>query len=251
MNWFDIRNKRALVTGASRGLGYGIAEGFLRVGCQVALVGQSRRVLDVERQMRQEGLQAFAIRGDLGSREEISRVYEAVMERLGGVDILVNAAGIQRRHAFEDFPADAWDEVISVNLNAVFFLSQLAARSMIAQGHGKIIHIASMASWFGGITVAAYAASKGAVAQLTKAMANDLAPKGIQVNALAPGYMATDMNERLLADPKRYKEISGRIPAQRWGTPEDMVGPAIFLASSASDYLSGAVIPVDGGYLVR
>jgi len=161
----------------------------------------------------------------------------------------VNNAGVQRRNKCEDFLINDWEAVLQVNLTAVFRLCQLAGRKMLEQGGGKIINLASMLSYFGGYTVPAYAASKGGVAQLTKALSNEWAGRGIQVNAIAPGYMATDMNEALIRDEGRSREILGRIPAGRWGTPEDMKGIVVFLASGASDYISGAVIPVDGGYL--
>lgn len=174
------------------------------------------------------------------------------MELLGGgIDILLNNAGVQRRSRCEDFALEDWDAVINVNLNAVFVLCQLAGRKMLAQGGGKIINLASMLSFFGGFTVPAYAASKGGVAQLTKALSNEWAGRNIQVNAIAPGYMATEMNTALMGDEGRSTEILGRIPARRWGTPEDMKGIAVFLASPASDYVNGAVIPVDGGYLAK
>jgi len=167
------------------------------------------------------------------------------------VDILINDAGIQRRHPCEEFPLSEWQDVLSINLNAVFQLCQLAGRNMLARGYGKIINMASMLSFFGGFTVPAYAASKGGVAQLTKALSNEWAARGVHVNAIAPGYMATEMNTNLLHDPKRNAEISDRIPAHKWGTPEDMKGLAIFLASPASDYINGAIIPIDGGYLAK
>ena len=163
----------------------------------------------------------------------------------------MNSAGVQRRHKSEAFPLDDWSAVIEVNLTAVFALCQMAGRVMLDQGHGKIVNIASLLSFFGGYTVPAYAASKGGIAQLTKALANEWASRGINVNALAPGYMATEMNAALIADAGRNAEISARIPAHRWGTADDMKGPLLFLASSASDYVNGAIIPVDGGYLGR
>ena len=156
-----------------------------------------------------------------------------------------------RRHPCEEFPLTDWNDVLNLNLNTVFQLCQLAGRNMLPRKSGKIINLASMLSFFGGYTVPAYAASKGGVAQLTKALANEWASKGINVNAIAPGYMATEMNTKLIEDPVRSKEILDRIPAKRWGTPEDMKGTAVFLASAASDYLNGAIIPVDGAYLVR
>ena len=176
---------------------------------------------------------------------------DRLLEITGGkLDILVNCAGIQRRHELEEFPIEDWDEVIEVNLTSCFELCQLAGRIMLKQGKGKIINLASMISFFGGIRIPAYAASKGGIAQLTKSLAVGWADKGIQVNALAPGYMATDMNTALLEDPVRSSSILSRIPAGRWGVPEDMAGPCVFLASDASDYVNGAVIPVDGAYLV-
>ena len=175
------------------------------------------------------------------------------MELLGGhLDILVNGAGIQRRHFCEEFPIEDWDAVLEVNLTATFDLCQMAGQQFIRQNSkGKIINIASMLSFFGGYTVPAYAASKGGVAQLTKALSNEWTGKGINVNAIAPGYMATEMNTALLNDEGRNTEILGRIPAHRWGTPDDMKGLCIFLASDASDYIAGAVIPCDGGYLCK
>lgn len=251
MNRFDIRGKRAIVTGSAQGLGNGMARALLEEGCTVVMIDISQKLTGVVEELKAKGCKAIAVRGDLSRRDEIQRMFDEAIQAMGGVDILVNAAGIQRRHPSEEFPIEDWDAVLRINLDAVFILSQLCARVMIREGYGKIINIASMVSWFGGITVPAYTASKGAVAQLTKAFANDWAAKGINVNALAPGYMATDMNEKIIANETRYNEISSRIPANKWGTPEDMQGPVVFLASHASDYLNGAVIPVDGGYLVR
>ena len=173
------------------------------------------------------------------------------MDALGGLDIIVNGAGVQRRYRSEEFPTAEWDFVINVNLNSVWKLCQLAGRHFLENGGGKIINIASMLSFLGGYTVAAYAASKGGVAQLTKALSNEWAGKNININALAPGYMATALNTAIMNDPVRSKEILDRIPARRWGRPEDMKGAVIFLASGASDYLNGAIIPVDGGFLSR
>ena len=230
MNRFDIKGKKAIVTGGTRGSGHGVAEEF-----------------------RSRGFACHGVQADLGSREQTLACFRSCMELLGGdLDILVNAHGIQRRHQPEDFPLSDWDDVISVNLSSVFVLCQEAGRVMLPKGRGKIINIASMISFFGGQTIPAYAASKGGIAQLTKALSNDWAGKGIQINAIAPGYMATDMNTALMdpANP-RYQQITDRIPAHRWGTPDDMKGICVFLASPASDYITGAVIPVDGGYLVK
>ena len=171
------------------------------------------------------------------------------MRLLGGIDILVNCAGIQKRHPSEEFPLSDWNKVIEINLTAVFHMCRLAGNEMLKKGKGKIINVASMLSFFGGYTVPAYAASKGGVAQLTKALSNEWAAKNINVNAIAPGYMATEMNTAIINDEKRNAAITARIPAKRWGTPEDVKGVVLFLASEASNYINGAIIPVDGGYL--
>ena len=253
MNRFDIKGKKAIVTGGTRGLGRGMAEGLLEEGCEVVIVGSSEGVHRVAEEFHSRGFACHGVQADLGSREQTLACFRSCMELLGGdLDILVNAHGIQRRHQPEEFPLSDWDDVISVNLSSVFVLCQEAGRVMLPKGRGKIINIASMISFFGGQTIPAYAASKGGVAQLTKALSNDWAGKGIQINAIAPGYMATDMNTALMdpANP-RYQQITDRIPAHRWGTPDDMKGICVFLASPASDYITGAVIPVDGGYLVK
>ena len=192
-------------------------------------------------------------KGNFENRDDVYKVFNEALKALNGeIDILVTAHGIQRRYSAEIFPIDEWDRVLNVNLNSVFILCQEAAKIMLKKGYGKIINIASMASFFGGQTVPAYAAAKGGIAQMTKEMSNDWMGRGINVNAIAPGYMATDMNEALLdKNNPRYKEITDRIPAHRWGTGDDMKGTCIFLSSHASDYLGGAIIPVDGGYLVK
>lgn len=251
-NLFDVQGKKAIVTGASQGLGKGMAEGLMQAGAEVVLFDINPAVNALAEGYKNQGHRCHAVTADVGNRAQREAAFEASLECLGGkIDILVNAAGIQRRHPCEEFPLEDWDAVININQTAVFAMCQLAARVMIKQGKGKIINIASMLSYFGGYTVPAYAASKGAVAQLTKACANEWASKGININALAPGYMATDMNTALINDQSRNSEITSRIPAHRWGTPEDMQGPMLFLASAASDYLDGAIIPVDGGYLNR
>ena len=230
-----------------------MAEGLLEEGCEVVIVGSSEGVHRVAEEFHSRGFACHGVQADLVSREQTLACFRSCMELLGGdLDILVNAHGIQRRHQPEEFPLSDWDDVISVNLSSVFVLCQEAGRVMLPKGRGKIINIASMISFFGGQTIPAYAASKGGVAQLTKALSNDWAGKGIQINAIAPGYMATDMNTALMdpANP-RYQQITDRIPAHRWGTSDDMKGICVFLASPASDYITGAVIPVDGGYLVK
>ena len=251
---FDLTGKKAIVTGGTRGLGHGMAEGLMEEGAQVVIFGTNQKVLEVAAAFEQKGYWCKGIAVDLGNDEQRKAAFEQAVTLLGGLDILINAAGVQRRYPSPDFPLEEWKTVLQVNLTAPFDLSQMAAREFLKKEKpsGKIINVASMLSFFGGITVPAYAASKGGVAQMTKALCNELAGKGIQVNAIAPGYMDTEMNTAL-TDPNnpRYREITDRIPAHRWGTPEDMKGTAIFLASSASDYLNGAIIPVDGGYLVK
>ena len=209
---------------------------------------------ETAKQFVEKGYECEAVITDLGNDETREAAFSQAVEKLGGhLDILVNGAGVQRRYPSEEFPLKEWDFVINVNLRSVFALCQLAGKTFMKQdSKGKIINIASMLSFFGGYTVPAYAASKGGVAQVTKALCNEWAEKGINVNALAPGYMATEMNTALL-DPSnpRNAAITNRIPKKEWGTPDDMKGPVVWLASDASDYINGAVIPVDGGYLVR
>lgn len=253
-NLFDITGKKVVFTGASGGLGRGMAEGMLEAGAEVVMIGASPKSVALAQEYAAKGLKAHGLQCDLSSRKAAEEGFAKALELLGGeIDVLVNAAGIQRRHLSEEFPLQDWDDVLEVNLTVPFILCQLAGRKMIEQGRGgKIINFASMLSFFGGYTVPAYAASKGGVAQMTKALCNEWAKYGINVNAIAPGYMDTPMN-KALTDPAnpRFKEITDRIPAGRWGTPEDVKGIGIFLASAASNYVNGAVIPCDGGYLVK
>ena len=251
---FDLTGKKAIVTGGTRGLGHGMAEGLMEAGAAVVIFGTSKKVIEVAAQFEAKGYWCKGIAVDLADDRARQEAFDQAVALLGGLDILVNAAGIQRRHPSPEFPLQDWKDVLNVNLTAPFDLCQMAAKEFLKkeQPCGKIVNIASMLSFFGGMTVPAYAASKGGVAQMTKALCNELASKGIQVNAIAPGYMDIDMNVALtdVSNP-RYREITDRIPAHRWGTPEDMKGTVVFLASRASDYLNGAVIPVDGGYLVK
>ena len=247
MKYFDLTGKKALVTGGSRGLGRAMAEAMIEAGAEAAILGSSDRVLT----SAQELGKVVAIQADLSERDQLVQAFDECLKKLGTLDILIVSHGVQRRHPAEDFPIEDWDYVLEVNLTSMFLLNLLAGRVMLAKGKGKIINVASMLSFFGGITIPAYAAAKGGVAQLTKAFSNEWAGRGINVNAIAPGYMATEMNEALIADSARNRMILARIPAGRWGQPDDMKGAAIFLASEASDYLSGAVIPVDGGWLGR
>ncbi len=249
---FEIQGRKAIVTGGSRGLGRGMAEALLEAGCEVVIVGSSDASFSTAEEFRSRGFSCNGLKADLSSREQVSSSFEKALAVLGGdLDILITAAGIQRRHLSEDFPLGDWDQVLDVNLHAVFMQCQMAGRVMLKKNYGKIINVASMACFFGGQTIPAYAASKGGVMQLTKALSNDWVGRGVNVNAVAPGYMATEMNSALLANETRLRQISERIPAGRWGTPADMKGITLFLSSAASDYISGAIIPVDGGYLVK
>ena len=221
-------------------------------GCRVVLMDiQEDKLKEVVDEYRGMGYEAFGVSGNLADREDLTRMFEDAMKLLGGrLDVLIPAAGIQRRHLPEEFPVEEWDLVRKINLDHVFLMIQKALKIMLKQPEGgKIITIGSMVSWFGGTTVPAYTASKGAVTQLTKSIAVDCAGRNININALAPGYMDTEMCANMTQE--RKDETSKRIPAVRWGTPEDMKGPVLFLASAASDYLNGAVIPVDGGYLCK
>jgi 2-deoxy-D-gluconate 3-dehydrogenase len=252
MKLFDLSGKTAIVTGAASGLGNAIAEGLHEAGAEVVIIDIRDDVYQVAQKMGGTGPLVHAVQGDLFRREDVKRAFEDSVHLLGGkLDILVNNAGIVIRHFCEDYPMDDWDKVMEINVNAAFLLSQLAGKIMLPRGKGKIINMASMLSFTGGFRVAAYAASKGAVAILTKSLGNEWASKGINVNAIAPGYMDTELNAALKADPQRSEQILARIPAARWGKPEDLKGVVVFLASAASDYLSGAIIPVDGGFLSR
>ncbi|MDF2596226.1 MAG: dehydrogenase, short-chain alcohol dehydrogenase like protein [Clostridia bacterium] len=252
MNLFDISGKKAIVTGGAGDLGTSMVEGLLENGSEVIILDNSPRLSEVVDGFKARGFKVHGISANLADREGLEKSFEKAMTIFGEqLDILVNAAGIQRRYKSEEFPPEEWDLVININMTASFRLCQLAGKVMLKQGSGKIINVASMLSFFGGFTVPAYAASKGGVAQFTKALCNEWADKGININAIAPGYMDTQMNVNIINDPTRNDEISKRIPAKRWGTGQDMKGVVIFLASQASDYLNGAVIPVDGGYLVR
>ncbi|MAT99743.1 MAG: 2-deoxy-D-gluconate 3-dehydrogenase [Anaerolineaceae bacterium] len=251
-NLFSLEGKVALVTGASRGLGQAMALGLAVAGADIA--GLDRQECDETcEQVRALGRRFHDVVMDLsqvGAAEAAAVVADIVTE-LGGLDILLNNAGIIRRAPILEFSEADWDDVLQINLKAVFLLSQAAARHMAAQGGGKIINIASMLSFQGGILVPSYTAAKSGVAGITKALANELAAHNINVNAIAPGYMATDNTAPLRADPVRNQAILDRIPAGRWGDPADLQGTAVFLASSASNYLNGAIIPVDGGWLCR
>lgn len=252
MHPFDLSGHKALVTGASRGLGRAMAEALAAAGADVAMVARSPELSQGAAQVAEAtGRQAVAIQADLADRQALRAAFDEAVAILGMVDILVVNHGIQVRYPADAFPVEAWDQVLETNLTSMFLLNQLAGRAMLAKGWGRIVNVASLSSFIGGFTVAAYSAAKGGVAQLTKALSNEWAGHGVTVNAIAPGYMATDMTAPLLADPHRYREIMARIPAGRWGTPEDVKGLVVFLASDAAAYVTGAIIPVDGGWLGR
>jgi len=251
MNLFDLTGKKAIVTGAGSGLGNSIAIGLAEAGAEVAIIDLMPDVAEVAARMSEGGKKFYGVRANLMDRSDLPRAFDECVRLLGGLDILVNNAGMQVRGKAEEIPLDGWDRLIELNVTAVFEMSQLAARQMLPQGYGKIINVASMLSFFGGLNCSPYAASKGAVAQLTKAFSNEWASKGINVNAIAPGYMNTALNTKLLNDLERYHEITLRIPAVRWGEADDLKGTVVYLASHAADYVTGAVIPIDGGYLSR
>ncbi|MDY7096301.1 MAG: 2-dehydro-3-deoxy-D-gluconate 5-dehydrogenase KduD [Acidobacteriota bacterium] len=251
LDQFNLAGKTALVTGASRGLGQGIAVGLAEAGADVALVSRSDPSETQER-IEALGRRCLSIRADLGDKASVATIVEKTVEGLGGIDILVNNAGIIRRAPITEFTEEDWDDVMNVNIRSLFFLSQAAAKVMIEQGRGgKIINVASMLSYQGGILVPSYTASKSAVLGLTRLLANELAAHGINVNGIAPGYMATDNTQPLRDDPKRNQAILDRIPAGRWGSPEDLQGVSVFLASDASRYMQGFTVAVDGGWLAR
>jgi 2-dehydro-3-deoxy-D-gluconate 5-dehydrogenase len=248
---FRLDDKVALVTGASAGLGQAIALALAEAGADVACHGNTRAADVSCAAVTATGRQALSVTGDLSDRQTPAGLIEKTIAHFGRLDILVNNAGTIRRAPAVDYSDADWDHVIQINLTSVFSLSKLAGRHMLERGSGKILNIASLLSFQGGITVPAYAASKGGVAQLTKALANEWASKGINVNAIAPGYMRTDNTSALQKDETRNRQILERIPANRWGEPADLMGAAVFLCSGASDYLHGHVLVVDGGWMGR
>ncbi len=249
-NPFDLTGRVAVVTGANTGIGQGIALALAQAGADIAAVGRSAATETVEK-VRALGRKAEIISADLSTIEPVGRIVDETVEKLGGLHILVNNAGIIRRNDSVDFTEEDWDAVMDTNLKSVFFLCQAAARHMIPNGGGKIINIASMLTFQGGIRVPSYTASKSGVGGLTKLLANEWASKGITVNAIAPGYIATNNTDALQKDETRNRQIMERIPAGRWGDPADLGGAAVFLASSASDYVQGHILAVDGGWLAR
>ena len=249
LDLFRLDGRVALITGAASGLGASIATALAQAGAQVAVHGNRRAATDTAAAI---GTSAAAFQADLGDTGGAEKLFAEVKQRFGRVDILVNNAGTIHRDAAEEFKLEDWQRVLQVNLTSVFQLSQLVGRDLLARNSGgKIINLASLLSFQGGIRVPAYSASKGGVAQLTKALANEWAAHNIQVNAIAPGYFATTNTEALQADPVRNRQILERIPAGRWGKPEDLTGAAVYLASAASNYVTGTVLTVDGGWMSR
>ena len=250
MSVFDLTGQTAVVTGGGRGLGIGITRSLLEAGADVIVMSRSRYGDELADFAKEQGRQISHVATDLSDRDSVNAACEQILKQTE-VDILVNNAGAQDRHPAVEFPIESWDNILQINLSSVFQTCQAFGRGMVERGRGKVINLASLLSFQGGITVPAYAASKGGVAQLTKALSNEWASKGVNVNAIAPGYMATDMNENLIADPVRSKEILGRIPSGRWGNPEDIGASVVYLASNASAYVHGHVLVVDGGWMGR
>ena len=252
MEKFSVAGKKCIVTGGAQGLSRGMAEGLLENGAEVVLMDlQAEKLQKVVDEYNAMGYKAYAVSGNLSQKSEIDRMFDEAMQYLGGeLDVMIPAAGIQRRYEPWEFPEEQWRLVIDVDLNHVWFMCQKAIQVMKDRDTvGKIINIASMNSYFGGTTVPAYSAAKGAIVSLTRSIASDCADHSICCNAIAPGYMDTEMCANMTQE--RKDECTARIPAARWGTPEDVKGSILFLASSASDYLNGATIPVDGGFLTK
>ncbi len=251
---FSLEGKVALVTGGTRGIGGAIATGLAQAGADVILVQRESASTQTYEEIKKIGKKTFIIHAELDKREQVDEIVPKAIEisPTNQIDILVNCAGIQRRSPSHKFSTKDWDDVIQVNLTAPFILAREVGAHMIEKNiKGKIINIASLITFQGGITIPAYAASKGGIGQFTKTLSNEWASKGINVNAIAPGYIETEMNTGLISDPVRSKQILERIPAGRWGKPEDFVGPAVFLASSSSNYVDGEILVVDGGWMGR
>ncbi len=252
LDTFSLAGKKALVTGAGRGIGRAYALALAEAGADVAVLDRSGAA-DTVAEIADLGRASLALEVDLleSDPSALDAVVQRVVDELGGIDILVNNAGIIRRAPAAEHPAEDWNAVLQINLSAVFFLSQSVGRRMLEAGRGSIINVASMLSFQGGINVPGYTATKHGVAGITKALANEWASSGVTVNAIAPGYIATENTAPLRADEKRSADILARIPAGRWGQPEDLMGAVVFLASDAARYVNGAIIPVDGGWLAR
>lgn len=248
---FRLDGKVALVTGAAAGIGAAIAEALAEHGADVACHGNSRPADATAALVKAKDRKGAALSGDLSDRATPARLVAEVLERFGRIDILINNAGIIRRTPAVDYSETDWDDVLNVNLKSVFLLCQQAGKHLLERGSGKIVNIASLLSFQGGVNVPAYSAAKGGVAQLTRALANEWASRGVNVNAIAPGYIETENTLALRQNPERFRQISERMPAGRWGKPRDLAGAAVFLCSPAADYVHGHVLTVDGGWMGR
>lgn len=249
-NPFDLTGKNAIVTGASRGIGKSLAMSLANAGANIIIIDVARDE-QTELAIKQYNVSCETFTFDLANFDKYENLISDIIKKYQHIDILINNAGIQRRHPSVDFPKNDWDLVININMNAVFFMCQQVGKHMIEQGYGKIVNIASLLAFQGGYTIPAYTAAKSAVAGFSKSLSNEWASKGITINCIAPGYIATEMNTALMNDETRNRQILERIPAGRWGNPEDLGGAAVFLSSSASDYINGFTIAVDGGWLGR
>lgn len=249
-NPFDLTGKNAIVTGASRGIGKSLAMSLANAGANIIIIDVIRDE-QTEQEIQNYNVTCETITFDLSHFEQYADLISSIIQKYKHIDILINNAGIQRRYPSVDFPKHDWDLVININMNAVFFMCQQVGKHMLERGYGKIVNIASLLAFQGGYTIPAYTAAKSAVAGFSKSLSNEWASKGITINCIAPGYIATEMNTALMNDEIRNRQILERIPAGRWGNPEDLGGAAVFLSSSASDYINGFTIAVDGGWLGR
>ena len=251
-NYFDIKGKTALVTGGNKGIGAGMALGLAQAGADIIVASRTvESGSEIEKQVKALGQKFFSYKMDAADRSSVYEFVETVLNEHPRIDILVNNAGTIKRKPIAEHPDEWWDDVLSINLDTPFILAREFGKHMLEQGQGKIIFTCSLLSFQGGINVPGYAASKGALASLIKAMSNEWAARGINVNGIAPGYISTDNTQALRDDEGRSNAILERIPAGRWGTPEDFAGPAVFLASAASDYVNGIILTVDGGWMGR
>lgn len=249
---FDLKGKKAIITGGAQGLGFSMVEAFHNMGVEVAVIDISDEVFNISTKFETYDVKIHSVKGNLLDIDNLRQHFKEALDKLGGtVDILINSAGLIERKPALEFSLESWNRILGLNVTSVFELSRLAAVEMMKQGSGKIINMGSILSVLGGFNAAAYSTSKGAILQLTKSLSNEWAEYGIQVNAIAPGYMLTTMNDDLKNDPVRGPQVEARIPAKRWGTAEDVAGVALFLAAPASNYVTGTLIPVDGGVLGR
>ncbi|HYG76987.1 MAG TPA: glucose 1-dehydrogenase [Planctomycetota bacterium] len=251
LDLFKLHGKTAIVTGAGRGLGQSMALGLAEAGADLVLVGRSDGIDDTRKKAEALGRKAISVRADLSKLDAIPHVMQKTLEAFGKVDILVNNAGIVRRAPVLEFTEKDWDDVVDLNLKSCFFMAQAAARDMVKRRKGKIINVSSITFFWGATRIPAYAASKGGVSQFTKSLCNELAKYGINVNAIAPGYMATDINKDLRSDAEKSAELLSRIPAGRYGDPDELKGLTVYLASEASNYMNGTTVVMDGGWMAR